>query len=108
MDTLAYWDRFLADITGRDVALQRYLQRAVGYSLTGKTDEQCLFLCYGTGRNGKSTFLETIRGLLGDYAHTLPPETVQARERGQTRGVSNEVAAPLAVVSAVCALVLTP
>ena len=92
--TSPLWDHFLADITGHDVELQRYLQRAVGYSLTGKMDEQCLFLCYGTGRNGKSTFLETLRALLGDYAHTLPPETVQARERGQTRGAaSNEVAA---------------
>lgn len=44
-----------------------FLRRAVGYSLTGRTDEQVLLLLYGTGANGKSTFLETVGPLLADY-----------------------------------------
>jgi putative DNA primase/helicase len=46
------------------------LQRCVGYSLTGQTSEHALFLLYGKGANGKSTFLESIRHILGDYAQT--------------------------------------
>ena len=55
-------------MTGEDRDLQDFLQRAVGYTLTGDTREQCFFLLYGTGANGKSTFLETLQALLGDYA----------------------------------------
>jgi putative DNA primase/helicase len=44
------------------------VQRAVGYSLSGSTAEQCLFFLYGTGKNGKSTFLEIVRALAGEYA----------------------------------------
>lgn len=91
--TSPVWDQFLADITAGDTDLQRYLQRAVGYSLTGRTDEQCLFLCHGTGRNGKSTFLEVIHALLGEYALAVRPETVQLSERGSKSGASNDVAA---------------
>jgi len=62
------WERFLMEIMGGDEELVEFLQRAVGYSLTGDTREQCLFFCYGQGANGKSTFLETLRAVLGDYA----------------------------------------
>jgi len=53
-----------------------FLQRAVGYSLTGDTSEQVLFILYGTGNNGKTTFLTTIGSLLGDYALQTPTETL--------------------------------
>lgn len=49
------WRRFLDDIFGGDRELIRYIQKAVGYSMTGDTSEQCVFFLYGTGRNGKST-----------------------------------------------------
>ena len=47
---------------------QGKLQRAIGYSLTGLTSEQCLFFLFGTGSNGKSTFTKFLEGLLGAYA----------------------------------------
>lgn len=68
------WLSFLARIMGMDSDPGRaerligFLQRAVGYSLTGTTGEHCLFFLYGTGRNGKGTFVETIRSCLGEYA----------------------------------------
>jgi putative DNA primase/helicase len=62
------WKAFLQRIFNDNERLIRFVQRAVGYSLTGSTREQCLFFLYGTGANGKSTFLEVIRALLGDYA----------------------------------------
>jgi putative DNA primase/helicase len=66
------WRRFLREITGGDAELTGFLQRAVGYTLTGSTREECLFFCYGTGQNGKTTFLETLRAALGDYAVQVP------------------------------------
>lgn len=62
------WLAFLRQIFARDEELMAYVQRAVGYSLTSDIREQCFFFCYGQGANGKSTFLEVIRALLGDYA----------------------------------------
>ena len=61
------WTAFLERVMGGDADLIAYLQRVVGYTLTGDTREQCLFMLYGTGANGKSTFLETLRSLFGDY-----------------------------------------
>jgi putative DNA primase/helicase len=62
------WLAFLDRILGGDAEMIDYVQRAVGYSLTGLGDEQCLFFLYGHGANGKSTFIETLRKLLGGYA----------------------------------------
>lgn len=61
------WDAFLHTIMAGNTELIAFLQRAIGYALTGNTSEQCLFLLYGTGANGKSTFLETSLAMLGDY-----------------------------------------
>ena len=67
------WLRFLDDIFSGDKELIRYVQKALGYSLSGITSEQCVFFLYGTGRNGKSTFLEIIRAILGEYATNIQP-----------------------------------
>lgn len=65
--TCPRWLGFLRRVAGGSDELVRFLQRAVGYSLSGSVREQVLFLLWGTGANGKSTFLETVRGLIGDY-----------------------------------------
>lgn len=64
------WIDFLEKIMNCNDDLIPFLQRAIGYSLTGDISEQCLFLMYGVGANGKSTFLNVISALLGDYAQT--------------------------------------
>lgn len=61
------WLKFLDRIFDGDKQVIEYVQRAVGYTLTGDTREQCLHLLHGAGQNGKSTFLEVIADLLGDY-----------------------------------------
>ena len=75
------WDAFLARVVP-DPDVRAYLQRAVGYSLTGNVSEHALFFCYGTGANGKSTFLERIRDLLGEgeagYAKAAAPHLLLA------------------------------
>lgn len=62
------WLRFLHDVMGGNQEMIDFLQRAVGYTFTGVLHEHALFFLYGTGRNGKTTFLEIIYALLGDYA----------------------------------------
>ena len=67
-----------------------FLQRIGGYALTGDTREQVLFIFSGQGANGKSTYLETIRKVMGDYALATRPETFLAK-RGDA--IPNDVAA---------------
>lgn len=69
------WRAFLADVTGDDADLQAYLQRMVGYCLTGSTAAHALFFLYGTGANGKSVFVNTVATILGDYATSAPMDT---------------------------------
>ncbi len=76
------WEEFIDDIMGGDQELVHYVQKAAGYSLSGFTDEQCAFFCYGTGRNGKTTFLDVIRCIAGDYASNIQPETLMVRSTG--------------------------
>jgi len=66
------WRAFIGEIFERRPEMPGFIAQAVGYSLTGLTTEQCLFFCYGEGANGKSTFLDTLRAVLGPYGHQLP------------------------------------
>ncbi len=72
------WMRFLQDITGDDPGMIDYLQRVAGYVLTGMTNEQCFFVLYGNGANGKSVFLNTVEAILNEYAVTALPKTFVA------------------------------
>lgn len=72
------WLMFVAEITGGDTDLQRYLQMVIGYCLTGSTKEQSLFFLYGVGANGKSVFLNVIAHILGDYATTAATQSFMA------------------------------
>ena len=85
------WLAFLTRIMGGDADMVAFIQRVVGYCLTGSTREQCLFILYGNGSNGKSTFLDTIRAVFGDYAQHSRAETfMKDRKSG---GIPNDVAA---------------
>jgi putative DNA primase/helicase len=72
------WLRVIDRATGQDRELASYLQRLVGYSLTGSTREHALAFWYGTGANSKTTILTAITGVFGDYHHTAPIETFTA------------------------------
>jgi putative DNA primase/helicase len=64
------WDNFLDRVTNHNKELQAFLQRWCGYCCTGFTSEHVFVFAYGTGANGKSTFINTIADILGDYATT--------------------------------------
>lgn len=84
------WLDFLGRVMGGDEALIAFLRRLVGYIMTGTTDEQVIVLFFGGGANGKSTFVEIVRTLLGTYAQTSPFSTFLAAERDH--GPRNDLA----------------
>jgi putative DNA primase/helicase len=75
------FEQFLKEIFNSDDALIGFVRRAIGYSLTGSVKEQCLFLAYGEGANGKSTLLSLLKRIFGDYAENLPASTFEAQVR---------------------------
>jgi putative DNA primase/helicase len=83
------WERFIATVTGSDNELADFLQAAVGYTLTGKVTEQCLFFLFGHGQNGKGVFTETGKRLLCDYGQTAP-ESLFTKDRNAA--ATNDVA----------------
>jgi putative DNA primase/helicase len=84
------WLAFLDKITRGDRSLSVYLQRVAGYTLTGSTREEVLFVPYGTGNNGKSTFRETLHDMLGDYA--VAADAALLIERKAPGGATPEIA----------------
>lgn len=85
------WLQFLDEITNQNRGLINFLQRAVGYSMTGETSEQLFLICYGHGANGKTVFLETVLNALGaDYAINTRANTILVKDRAG--GVNNDVA----------------
>ena len=80
---------FLSEIFEENEGLIGFVRRAVGYALTGLTSEQCFFLLYGRGSNGKSVLLNVLLALLGDYGYAAPFSTFEY-SRGNT--IPNDVA----------------
>ena len=89
------WIDFLKRVLGNDPELLSFVQRACGYTLSAETSEHVLFLLYGTGANGKSTFIETMLALLGDYGR--PTEFRTLLDQGNSHGVRNDLAALVGV-----------
>ena len=83
------WLNFLDEIFLGNADLIDFIQRVVGYCLTTSTQEQCMFILYGEGRNGKSCFVKTIENMLGDYATTCPQTTLIRKNDGS---IPNDVA----------------
>jgi P4 family phage/plasmid primase-like protien len=77
--TSALWQRFIADVTQGNPELIEFLQQACGLALTGEVSDEVLICHQGGGCNGKSTFLEALAAMLGDYAATAPPGLFTAR-----------------------------
>ena len=69
------WLQFLHEIFAGNEELIDYVQRSIGYSLTGDMSEQCFWTLHGDGSNGKSTFVEILSALTGDYGDTIPFNT---------------------------------
>lgn len=83
------WIDFLNDIFDGDKDVIHYLQKALGYSLTGSTKEQVMFILHGNGRNGKSIFVEVVSEILGDYAKNIRATSLMVK---RSEGVNNDIA----------------
>lgn len=93
------WEKFVWSIfdNGNIAETQEIidsLQTCVGYSLTGTTREQCLFLLYGDGSNGKSTLVETISNVIGDYGTSVDSKLL-VTQRGQANSPAEYAIAKL-------------
>ncbi|MGA7744515.1 MAG: phage/plasmid primase, P4 family [Polyangia bacterium] len=73
------WETFLTEVLPDEETIA-FIQRAIGYSLTGDVSEHCLFFLHGSGANGKSAFLLVILALLGEYATQAPTSMLLAKE----------------------------
>ncbi len=74
------FEKFITDIFDGDQEMVQFTRRAVGYSLSGSTAEQCLFVLIGAGANGKSTLLNLLGDLFGDYGGTTPMHTLMVQK----------------------------
>lgn len=83
------WLKFLQEIFLGDQEIIDFIQRVCGYCLTALTNEQCMFILYGHGGNGKSKFIETIAHIMGDYAKNCPSSTFIQK---QNPGIPNDIA----------------
>ncbi len=86
--TCPRWEAFLEEVLP-DKDLRDFVQMAIGYSLSGKDTEHCFFFLYGTGANGKTTLVETLLWVLGDYAMKASPDLLLPKKQ---RGATPEVA----------------
>jgi P4 family phage/plasmid primase-like protien len=85
------WKKFIGRIMADDLDTIGFIQRSVGYTLTGNVSEKCLFFMHGaSGDNGKSTFVEVLLYLLGEYGHKAPIEMLMARYGNP--GIPNDIA----------------
>ncbi|WP_117161261.1 phage/plasmid primase, P4 family [Paraliobacillus sp. X-1268] len=89
------WINFLHNIfRNEDGELKQdlidFIQKSIGYALTGDTNEQVAFFLWGTGRNGKSTLINTIKDLLGDYSKQTNSDTFTSKIN--EGGINNDIA----------------
>lgn len=82
------WEKFLMQIFNNDYELIDYVQKAIGYSLSGDVSEQCLFIMWGCGANGKSTFLNTIQEILGDYSCSASTDSFMKKNGDQSNDIA--------------------
>lgn len=83
------WEQFLREIFNDDKDLIKWIQKALGYSLTGKTSEQVMFILNGNGRNGKSVFLDVVSHIFGDYRTNIQPDSLMVKN---SQGANSDIA----------------
>ncbi len=83
------WENFIAEIFGNDVLLIEFVQRLLGYGITGLSILHLFIILFGAGRNGKGTLLETLRAVLGDYAYKTESELLLEQKSARMAGSPN-------------------
>ncbi|HBY09785.1 MAG TPA: phage/plasmid primase, P4 family [Patescibacteria group bacterium] len=83
------WEKFINEVFENNEELIRYVNKSLGYSISGNVREQVVFFCFGVGANGKSVLFSTIREILKDYAYSAPASMFQ---RNSMATATNDVA----------------
>ena len=83
------WEKFIDDVFLGNRETINFIQRAIGYSMTTSVQEHCMFIFYGLGRNGKTTFINTISKIFGMYSLGCPASSLTKK---QNQGVPNDIA----------------
>lgn len=84
---------FIDEITSHDTDKARFLQKALGYGISGDTRYECLFFLYGElTRNGKGTLMESCLNVLGDYGRAVRPETIAQKNNVNSQSPSEDLA----------------
>lgn len=86
------WLRFIDRISGGDAELARYFKRMAGYILTGSSQEHAIFVLYGDGQNGKSTFVNALERITGEYAAAVDAKSLLHRRGTASSGINNDLA----------------
>ena len=87
------WLTFMEEVMEGDKGRIRYLQKAIGYAMSGDTRLECMFILYGaTSRNGKGTTMETVLRILGEYGRTAKPDMLSKKGFADSAGPSEDVA----------------
>lgn len=87
------FERFMAEITNGDQKKAKFLQKVLGYGLSGDTRFECMFIFYGaTTRNGKGTLCESVLKVIGHYGCTSQAETIGIKPNKSSQMPSEDVA----------------
>ena len=91
--TCPRWLTFMDEVFEGDADRIRYLQKAIGYAMSGDTRLECMFILYGpTSRNGKGTTMETVLRIMGEYGRTAKPDMLSKKSFADSSGPSEDVA----------------
>lgn len=87
------FNRYINEIMSCDTDKAVFLQKVLGYALSGDTKHECMFFLYGaTTRNGKGTLMESILKIMGDYGRAVRPETIAQKQNANSQGPSEDIA----------------
>uniref|UniRef100_UPI000A7D3227 DNA primase family protein n=1 Tax=Ndongobacter massiliensis TaxID=1871025 RepID=UPI000A7D3227 len=87
------FEQYIDEIMSGDLDKAKFLQKSLGYAVTGDTRHECLFFLYGeTSRNGKGTLMESVLKVLGDYGRAVRPETIAQKRFTNSQAPSEDIA----------------
>jgi putative DNA primase/helicase len=87
------WDSFINEIMSGDIEKGKFLQKILGYALSGDTRHECMSILYGAStRNGKGTLCESVLKVFGGYGCTARPETIALKSNNNSSNPSEDIA----------------